>query len=159
MVRLLFDKQSFVGGIFQEEWNLMTADHRHDPDHRHHHRLDALESRLCSARSRRSTRGRDHQKPPVWGPAARVAVDFVAALAVGVVIGLMIDYWLGFGPWGLIVFFILGAAAGMMNVYRIAAGHDMAVGYGVENGAELDGPESEKTRSETKTEKESPKLQ
>ncbi len=122
----------------------MTADHHHD--HRHDHRLDGLENRLRSARSRRSPQEPNHRKSPVWGPAARVAIDFVAALVVGVVIGLMIDYWLGFGPWGLIVFFILGAAAGMMNVYRIAAGHDMAVGYR----SELDHPRGlEKTEPKT----------
>ncbi len=116
----------------------MTTNHHHD------HRLDALESRLRSARSRQNPRDHRRSQAPVWGPGARVAVDFVAALAVGVALGLMIDYWLDSKPWGLIVFFVLGAAAGMMNVYRIAHGHDMAVGYRqqMQGGGEPENPEN-----------------
>jgi len=50
--------------------------------------------------------------------ALRVGVELVAALAVGLAIGWGVDRWLGTRPWGLVVFFFLGAAAGMLNVYR-----------------------------------------
>lgn len=54
------------------------------------------------------------------GMAMRVAVDLVAGLAVGTVIGWALDRWLGTGPWLLILFFVLGAAAGIRNVFRTA---------------------------------------
>lgn len=63
------------------------------------------------------------------GFALRIGVELVAALGVGVGIGLLLDRWLGTTPWLLIVFFVLGAAAGMMNVYRVMSGMDQSVGY------------------------------
>jgi F0F1-type ATP synthase assembly protein I len=40
-------------------------------------------------------------------------------LVVGVVIGLIVDKYLGTKPFGLIIFFIFGALAGFLNVYRV----------------------------------------
>jgi ATP synthase protein I len=39
---------------------------------------------------------------------------------VGAGIGWLIDHWLGVSPWGLIVFLLLGFAAGVLNVMRSA---------------------------------------
>src|SRR3546814_4751580 len=50
--------------------------------------------------------------------AFRSGVELVAALIVGVGIGWLLDSWLGTGPWLFILFFMLGAAAGMLNVWR-----------------------------------------
>lgn len=63
------------------------------------------------------------------GWALRVGVEMVSALVVGVGIGLALDWWLDTGPWFLVVFFLLGAGAAMMNVYRAAMGYGLAVGY------------------------------
>ena len=63
------------------------------------------------------------------GLAFRVGVDIVAALMVGVGGGMLLDRWLGTAPWGLIVMFFLGAAAGLMNVYRTVNGLGMGVGF------------------------------
>jgi ATP synthase protein I len=60
-----------------------------------------------------------------FGAAFRIGVELVAALIVGVGAGLLLDRWLGTAPWFLIVFFFLGAAAGVLNVYRAAAGMGM----------------------------------
>ena len=40
--------------------------------------------------------------------------------AVGALLGWMLDRWLGISPWGLIVFLMLGFAAGVLNVMRAA---------------------------------------
>ncbi len=50
----------------------------------------------------------------------RIAVELAAALAVGAGIGVLLDSWLGTRPWLLIVFFVLGTAAGFLNLYRTA---------------------------------------
>ncbi len=39
---------------------------------------------------------------------------------VGAGLGWLIDRWLGISPWGLIVFLLLGFAAGVLNVMRSA---------------------------------------
>ena len=43
----------------------------------------------------------------------------MAALIVGVVIGIIVDNYFNSQPFGLIIFFILGALAGFLNVYRV----------------------------------------
>ena len=50
----------------------------------------------------------------------RIAVELVAAIAVGTGIGIVLDRWLGTSPLLLIVFFLIGTAAGFLNVYRTA---------------------------------------
>lgn len=59
----------------------------------------------------------------------RIGVELVAALIVGVGIGYLLDRWLGTAPWLLLVFFLLGSAAGIMNVFRVTKGLGGAVGY------------------------------
>lgn len=49
----------------------------------------------------------------------RVGVEVVSALVVGIVIGFVLDRWLGTWPWLFLLFFVLGAAAGILNVYRL----------------------------------------
>ena len=53
----------------------------------------------------------------------------IAKIIVGFIIGWLLDNWLGTNPWLKIVFILLGAAAGMLNVYRLASGFGYAVGY------------------------------
>lgn len=50
----------------------------------------------------------------------RVLAEFVSAVAVGALLGWQIDKWVGTSPVLLIVFLLLGTAAGFWNVYRIA---------------------------------------
>lgn len=54
------------------------------------------------------------------GKALRMSSEFIAGIAVGAAIGWFIDRTLGTSPWGLIVFLLLGFAAGVMNVLRSA---------------------------------------
>lgn len=63
------------------------------------------------------------------GLAMRLGVEIVSALIIGVLIGLLLDYWLGTKPWFMLVFFVLGSAAGFMNVYRVATGMGQGIGY------------------------------
>ena len=59
----------------------------------------------------------------------RIGIELVVAVAVATAIGWAIDRWLGTKPWGMIVLFFLGAAAGMLNVYRAVTGISAPVGY------------------------------
>ena len=49
----------------------------------------------------------------------KISTELVAALVVGVGIGLIVDNYLGTKPFGLIIFFILGSFAGFLNIYRV----------------------------------------
>jgi ATP synthase protein I len=50
----------------------------------------------------------------------RLSTEFVAGVVVGAAIGWLLDRWLGISPWGMIVFLLLGFAAGVLNVMRAA---------------------------------------
>ena len=50
----------------------------------------------------------------------RLSSELVAGVVVGAGIGWLIDRGLGVSPWGLIVFLLLGFAAGVLNVMRSA---------------------------------------
>jgi ATP synthase protein I len=53
------------------------------------------------------------------GVGLRVGVELVSALAVAVAIGWGLDHWLHTLPLFLIVFVLLGGAAGVANVWRL----------------------------------------
>ncbi|GGE92076.1 AtpZ/AtpI family protein [Stappia taiwanensis] len=52
--------------------------------------------------------------------AMKLSTEFVAGILVGAAIGWVIDSGFGTGPWGLIVFLLLGFLAGVLNVLRSA---------------------------------------
>jgi ATP synthase protein I len=84
---------------------------------------DGFEERLRQARTHQGL-----DKPPEkggalpqspWGYGLRAGVEVVSALVVGIVIGLLLDRWLGTWPWLFLVFFVLGSVSGVLNVYRL----------------------------------------
>ena len=54
------------------------------------------------------------------GNAFKLGTELVAAVAVGTIIGFILDSWFDTKPLLIIIFFFLGAAAGMLNVIRAA---------------------------------------
>jgi ATP synthase protein I len=85
-------------------------------------RLDRLEGKLAAARGR-------NVPPPDQGPegrgqamgqALRLGTELVAGVLVGGFIGWALDQAFGSAPLMLVVFLILGAAAGILSVVRTA---------------------------------------
>lgn len=50
----------------------------------------------------------------------RLGLEFVSGVIVGLGLGYGFDRLFDTNPWGMLVFILLGAAAGFMNVYRLA---------------------------------------
>ena len=55
------------------------------------------------------------------GSAFKLGTELVSAVAVGTIIGFILDSWFDTKPWLIIIFFFLGAAAGILNVIRTAS--------------------------------------
>lgn len=49
----------------------------------------------------------------------RIATEFIAAILVGTFVGYLIDLGLGTSPWGLLILFMVGFAAGIRNVIQV----------------------------------------
>jgi len=60
------------------------------------------------------------KKGSFMGSAFKLGTELVAAVAVGTIIGFILDNWFDTKPWLIIVFFFLGAAAGILNVIKTA---------------------------------------
>ena len=91
-----------------------------------------LSKRIAEFESRQQEERRNRKaKLPTGGIAlaGRVTTELVAGVVVGTFIGWAFDKWLGTTPTLMVVFFFLGSAAGMMNVWRVLTGRDMAAGF------------------------------
>ena len=96
--------------------------------------LKDIDIRLRQARDNRDKPSKLSMRikaPPgnALGLAFRVSVELVSALAVGLGIGWLLDEWLDTRPWLMLVFLLIGGAAGILNVYRMAQGMGYADGY------------------------------
>jgi ATP synthase protein I len=85
-------------------------------------RLGAEIDKARRKRLRQEATGRTAPPQGALGLGFRVAAELVAALCVALALGWLIDRALGTRHWFLIVFFFLGSAAGMLNVFRAAKG-------------------------------------
>ena len=99
-------------------------DARHDDDALRA-RLDSLSRSLDASKAApdvadAAPAGEDKTLASAIGLGLRVLTEFVAAIAVGALIGYGLDRWLHTAPALLIVFLGLGTAAGFWNVYKIA---------------------------------------
>lgn len=89
-----------------------------------------FEDRLAAARRKQGLETPPSSPNPGGGPGAggggnpmgvglRVGVEMVSALAVAVAIGWYLDKWLHTTPFLLMLFVLLGGAAGVANVWRL----------------------------------------
>ena len=63
---------------------------------------------------------KNEKRGSFMGNAFKLGTELVAAVAVGTIIGFILDSWFGTTPWLIIIFFFLGAIAGILNVIRVA---------------------------------------
>ena len=81
-------------------------------------KLRELKDRIETAKSSNSPNTKKNKESGA-GFGFKISTEIIAALVVGVGIGLIVDKYLGTNPFGLIIFFIFGALAGFLNVYRV----------------------------------------
>jgi ATP synthase protein I len=85
-------------------------------------RLQRLGERLASADrpSENASGPRDNARRSGFARGFQLSSELVGGVVVGAGIGWGLDRWLGTSPWGLIVFVLLGFAAGVLNLMRAA---------------------------------------
>ena len=81
-------------------------------------KIKSLNQRIQKAKDS-SDLGQNKPPSPI-GKAMKVVVEIVAAMAVGLVIGILLDNYFDTRPIFIIIFFLLGSAAGILNVFRVA---------------------------------------
>ena len=80
---------------------------------------EQLKDRLKNARKKLKIE-KENPQTSNFGQAFKLSTELVAAVLVGTIIGFILDNWFDTKPWLIIIFFFLGAVAGMLNVIRAA---------------------------------------
>ena len=81
-----------------------------------------FKTRLKIAKSKieKKLQSDSEKKGSFLGSAFKLGTELVAAVAVGTIIGFILDSWFDTKPWLIIIFFFLGTVAGILNVIRTA---------------------------------------
>ena len=69
--------------------------------------------------SKRDLSVKKHNPSPI-GTAFKLSTELVSAVAVGTIIGFILDNTFGTKPWLVLIFFFVGVIAGITNVIRSA---------------------------------------
>ena len=83
---------------------------------------DPFKTRLEIAKKKVVKRNLDNDKQNTYpiGTAFKLSTELVAAVAVGTIIGFILDKTFGTKPWLILIFFFVGVVAGIINVFRSA---------------------------------------
>ena len=83
---------------------------------------DPFKTRLEIAKSKISRRNLYKNKvpPSSIGTAFKMSTELVSAVAVGTIIGFILDKTFGTKPWLILIFFFVGVIAGIVNVFKSA---------------------------------------
>ena len=76
--------------------------------------------KIAKSRIKKNLNNDQEKRGSFMGSAFKLGTELVAAVAVGTIIGFILDTLFDTKPWLIIIFFFLGAAAGMLNVIRAA---------------------------------------
>ena len=84
--------------------------------------LEDFKTRLKIAKSKlKDTQSENSTKKGIFlGNAFKLGTELVAAVGVGTIIGFILDNWFGTKPLLIIIFFLFGSVAGILNVFRAA---------------------------------------
>ena len=85
------------------------------PKHQFKTRLEIAKSKIL----KRSKVSQDTSSSKL-GIAFKISTEMVAAVAVGTIIGFILDNWFGTKPWLILIFFFIGVITGIMNVIKSA---------------------------------------
>ena len=77
--------------------------------------------KIAKSKIKKHVQADAEKKGSFMGSAFKLGTELVAAVAVGTIIGFILDSWFDTKPWLIIIFFFLGAAAGILNVIRTAS--------------------------------------
>ena len=83
---------------------------------------DPFKTRLEIAKKKVSIRNltnKKHNTSPI-GSAFKLSTELVSAVAVGTIIGFILDKTFGTKPWLILIFFFVGVVAGITNVIKSA---------------------------------------
>ena len=83
---------------------------------------DQFKTRLKIAHNKANLRNpsKNQESASGIGVAFNMSTELVSAVAVGTIIGFMLDNWFGTKPWLILIFFFVGVIAGIMNVVKSA---------------------------------------
>ena len=83
---------------------------------------DHFKTRLEIAKTKISEKNLYNDKEPSSsiGTAFKLSTELVSAVAVGTIIGFILDKTFGTKPWLILIFFFVGVIAGIVNVIRSA---------------------------------------
>jgi ATP synthase protein I len=76
--------------------------------------------KIAKSKIKKQVQSNSEKRGSFMGSAFKLGTELVAAVAVGTIIGFILDCWFDTKPWLIIIFFFVGAAAGMLNVIRTA---------------------------------------
>ena len=76
--------------------------------------------KIAKSKIKNQVQSENEKKGSFMGSAFKLGTELVAAVAVGTIIGFILDSWFDTKPWLIIIFFFLGTAAGILNVIRTA---------------------------------------
>ena len=76
--------------------------------------------KIAKSKIKKQVQSDSEQKGSFMGGAFKLGTELVAAVAVGTIIGFILDNWFDTKPWLIIIFFFLGSAAGMLNIIKTA---------------------------------------
>ncbi len=69
--------------------------------------------------SEKNLNAKNHSPSPI-GTAFKLSTELVSAVAVGTIIGFILDKTFDTKPWLILIFFFVGVVAGIINVIRSA---------------------------------------
>ena len=83
---------------------------------------DPFKTRLEIAKKKVEKRNLDKKNydPSPIGSAFKLSTELVSAVAVGTIIGFILDKTFGTKPWLILIFFFVGVIAGIVNVIKSA---------------------------------------